>query len=464
MALLEFRLFSISVATMVIGLGFSTSEELGCKSWNSKYEIGNEALKNPVYGSKPEALNIDNVEDLKYILQQIKEINANILKDYPFNSMDDYLEFYADYKSSKKDLESFFKSYKPKFHGRSGFVDFPVELLTQTTKILQKKWKSISHSMFLAATQLKLDIEEEDMKNLNENFLKTIMGKKVNNVFAALKFSLSGHVGHILLNPGFGTNEPILVMKDGGNPLKDNIARHFDVTNDVSFETSKSDNNFIIGRQKNSKDTISDIQYVIYVGLSYCSILDITQKMELLRYDRYLLKRDTLGMTIAGLSFDAFPADHYLDNEENRTVKAFLKDIETNTADIRLIKLSKFNNKLLILAHLSTNERIFLEKIAEHLGTTRSALDDKLHKFADIVHDDDFLKNTYKMLRNVRKTSQVNDEQRSVIDEIVKVPADFSFDMFDDDDEEEDDESFLHWTLRNAMEKIGLKAKEDDDE
>lgn len=409
--------FGLIFLAVIPSLTFGKFIAFRCSFLNEKYEL-NAANQNPVFGSRPMPLKLESKEDFKFLLSEIQRITEGMIADYNLNTVDDYLKFYNDFIKAVKPIDTFYSSYKPLFHGRMGLINFPIELLRKIEKDLDHTYPGIGKSMILAGAQHEyLTFPETELAKIGASRKTASRAKKTNLVFGAIKFVHNVHVGHILLDPGHGVVRPIVVMENGGKPMYDEILWNKDERHNIIYEMFPSVTNIIIARKvsqnaTSTENTKNNAVHVIYVGRSHCTVLDVTQKLDLLSSHRFLIKRNNAGNALAGLSISTLPPSMRDVNKKDPEVNIFTK--VRDGIDVSLnIKLKNFKERETNNEALTSNENKLILTVAHDLGLTAESLYTKLAKLEELMGNDDFLLQLNKIYDNIFKTGP----------QIIKAPS-----------------------------------------
>uniref|UniRef100_A0A8D8QKN6 Uncharacterized protein n=1 Tax=Cacopsylla melanoneura TaxID=428564 RepID=A0A8D8QKN6_9HEMI len=261
-----------------------------------------------VWGNEVEPLVLSNVEELTDLIEQLEQLHRQVSDTLLYNSIDNYIRFYADYNSSGLDFLTFYARYRPRFEPRENCIGLAIEVLDRIYSHLTPRWPNLPSHTYLASCRINVTaewgpewyLEWEAKWGEEENHVESqLIGGDVKHVLAVVKIEVQGRSGYILLDQGYPWASPGVLMLDEQYPQNDVIDVHDD--NELNRLTLLLNNSYVHWEVITSDQTRVRESHLIYVRQPYCSFLDNTEKRDLVRPLHSIVRRNRLGGLVGGV-------------------------------------------------------------------------------------------------------------------------------------------------------------------
>lgn len=376
-------------------------EKFGCKFINNEYALSNEVVHVVRYENTTiYPIQLYTEDQLETLVQQIKFHYGEVKKEVNFNTIDDYMALAEAYERANGSLNFrlFFGNYKPRYQSGVNSVELIIHTLNRIRIKMFPNYTTIAQHIFMAAAQECLTLDTSDVTNLKETFLGTEKGQRITNIFGVVKFMLGTRLGHILFDSGIEIpDDPLVIMHDGLPPSTENKDIYKRERHTIPYSIVESNPFFIMAKIGSIGQYRSILEMLIYLGYPYCSPIDITKKYELLKFDRYLVRRFADGEPHAGIFFHNL---YNLDSKYRLIIKtssfdhfhAFYVDEYSRRKAEFPIPYSQFNVAMDAPVILTSKESFILDKIASKLQMSTSDFYAKLKRVSRLMRNGDFLK------------------------------------------------------------------------
>lgn len=348
------RFYCLLLITVIPTSILGDVSKFGCSFLNDEYEVSENLLQSWGYGKPVEPLKLSDEKDLESLVDEIKKVRGQVFEEYPFNSVDDFLEFYDDVTKAQavSDLGNYLKNYKAKFHPHLDCIGTTLDIIEALSSKMTAKRPSIAKHIYLAAVQFDMHTKLEQLMSVDAAYMNSTVGKRIPRVMIALDFTLGTRLGHLVLDAGYAISpEVLVVMQDGKDPTKANEKLNKREIREFEYEIT-SNKKFIIGKDLELN------YYLIYLGDPYCLPRYIPHKFDLLHYDRSFVKR----------------------NAENEAQAGFYFEAQSQRPIISLLRSSSFKKYTLVAFAGTGAERHDVELLLESFVTKNSTSFDDLNK------------------------------------------------------------------------------------
>ncbi|XP_026681766.1 uncharacterized protein LOC113468780 [Diaphorina citri] len=119
-----------------------TVTKLGCRFLTDGYDLSHPVggkvegktleekyFPTPVWGEGEGAMELTSESELEDLIERIGQIHREVLENIHYNSVDNYLQFYEDYKRSGLDFHTFYAGYRPTFRPHENCIGLAIEVL-----------------------------------------------------------------------------------------------------------------------------------------------------------------------------------------------------------------------------------------------------------------------------------------------------------------------------------------------
>ncbi|KAI5749657.1 hypothetical protein M8J76_009047 [Diaphorina citri] len=334
-----------------------TVTKLGCRFLTDGYDLSHPVggkvegktleekyFPAPVWGEGEGAMELTSESELEDLIERIGQIHREVLENIHYNSVDNYLQFYEDYKRSGLDFHTFYAGYRPTFRPHENCIGLAIEVLERLHTHLTPRWPHLARYTYLASCWMDISAEwinQVEGKITEEIDTRGLPRSGLQHVLGALQINVQGRRGYILIDQGFALESPIVLMLDGMHPHNHIVQRNdFDNFNEYK----------LIGKDlvhwrifRNSTVQILE-QHLINVKRPYCSFLSITEKRDLVRPLRSMVRTNRRGQIEGGFFFEATAPSSNIspavmviwsneDYRSNEDYKIYLEDIVENEQD-----------------------------------------------------------------------------------------------------------------------------------
>ncbi|KAL1464322.1 hypothetical protein WDU94_003980 [Cyamophila willieti] len=369
--------------------GYTLSHNPHSSSWEGK-------LSPPVWGDELEPLILSSVEELTDLIQHFEHLQRQTSDTLLYNSIDNYIRFYADYKSSGLDFLSFYARYRPRFEPRENCIGLAIEVLDRIYSHLTPRWPDLASHTYLASCRINVSAEWEPGWDLEweakweepeaDHVESQMIGRDVKHVLAVLKFEVQGRSGYILLDQGYPWASPGVLMLDNQYPQNDLIDVHDD--NELNRLTLLLNNSYVHWEIISSDRNQVRESHLIYVRQPYCSFLDNTEKRDLVRPMRSIIRRNRQGGLVGGVVIDT---NTVYKNTGKPAVMVLLLNQDREQRVQHFVPLTYLSQSG-IEQNLPNHEDLLILASASYLLNMKSGeLLDKLQQVESILNDEEFV-------------------------------------------------------------------------
>lgn len=348
--------------------------EFGC-DFQKNYEMSPVRLPTPEWGSYSlRSANFQTKEILFSHLQTIKSNLQTVVEKYNFNNYVVFKLFYKNYLSlhTTINFNRIFDTYRPLYRAGETDDSQSVEVLSLIKKKLKSTLPHIDDSIFLCASIA--NPSEELVQSFNQPGRSGESQNYFNHAIGAIKFSIRSNkerIGYILLQPGYGFSNPILVMEDG-QPPHGAFGPYGDT--DLQYSVLPKNKKFIVARSANNI-----CAFLIYVGRPFCTFLDTSSHYEILSKYKKVIKRDAQGATQGGFYFSIEPT--------NRQLTLVLHNAEYPIS----FEKGEVNDLEIYHPIINEKEEEVLTEIGNLLDYKTTLLKKEFSFIGQILHDGEFL-------------------------------------------------------------------------
>lgn len=223
-------------------------------------------------------------------------------------------------------MESFFRKYHPLISAdHHTCVGLSLELIKELS-VLEEQYPGFIDKLFLVSCEECVD----DIISYTSELPDPYDSEK-EHVLLALKFSISGRCGILLLDPGYHIGRVITVMNDGDCPHTGEYlisfkipdfyifyltvvccnAGWFEQSNENScrkeynYEFDFDNEDYVLWQVKENRpnNAVKLISNLIYVKVPYLAPVDVTERMNLVGEFKCVVSRNRVGCLKAGIYF-----------------------------------------------------------------------------------------------------------------------------------------------------------------
>ncbi|KAL1462278.1 hypothetical protein WDU94_014127 [Cyamophila willieti] len=361
--------------------------KLGCKlndDYRKSFDLRTmfSGMKGAEWGSSSiEPMIFDDEKSLENFITDLNEMSASVMKSTTYNDLDQLIKFINAFKfQTKKNLESFYKSYKYKFRPLEDTAVFEMKLIN----MLKIKYPRTANHFYLVTAYM--DAPEKYTDDVNS------LGRDIPNDFfhghvaGAIKISIKSTIdqrcGLILIDLTLGLEKPIILMEDNQYPHYDTTMRGFGKK--INYRFAGPGNSYVLAyiHQELPNENKILSKHLYYVKKPYCSFLEVTFKPNLLIPVHGMLTRMPNGFKKAQVNFRILP--------KKLLGKDFYFNVVTFNANNaegsgRQIPFESFSNNF---TNLGEAERKDIKLAASGLGIPPDLLLGKLEAIKVLIFDD----------------------------------------------------------------------------
>lgn len=229
-----------------------------------------------------------------------------LLEETHYNTVNNFVDFYKTFKKDSKstDLRGFFQSYTPPINRRHHMcVSLAMEVMARISEVCPQ----LSDHLYLVSCEEAVESIQQYILNCKQLGIDNAMyNLEKEHALVAMRVTVAGREGMIVLDPGYHVARAVTVMKDQCYPhtgwfiqshephLKREYCYKFSAMNDDFVEWGERTTR---GDQQNHEVSL------IYIKHPYRTAVDVTVRRNLVYNFRSLLSRDAKGRVCAGIYF-----------------------------------------------------------------------------------------------------------------------------------------------------------------
>ncbi|KAL0275629.1 UNVERIFIED_CONTAM: hypothetical protein PYX00_003427 [Menopon gallinae] len=366
----------------------------GTPPWHSHHELKPEEswpdghpLPLPRWGRPRETFRVDSVEQYEELAATVELTVQQMIEAHNYNTVGNLVRFYEEFRSSGEGkVRTFFRRYRPPITPEHHTcVGLGLELL-QRLRMLHRKFPDVAGKFYLVSCEESID----NFQSYVSADPSTATSEK-EHVLVALKISIAGRNGILLLDPGYHVARVITVMADLTYPHTGWFTQSDEphVRKEYSYAYAENSDyiNWVDIETRNKMGRIS--QSLIYVAKPYLTPVHVTERRNLVYNFRSYLARDTKGHLVAGMYFPV---------KEGASCVVFFQD---GTGKARVT--------IPLNATVRTPGEIHaVRTCGAQLGLAPGQLELLIDKVSAIISDKDFLRQMLDINREINVISQEN--------------------------------------------------------
>ncbi|XP_055373160.1 uncharacterized protein LOC129606706 [Condylostylus longicornis] len=348
-----------------------------------------------------ETLKFDNVWQYEEMNALIEAKLHRMLEVTHYNTVNNFLDFYKAFKKTRRsDLKSFFQFYDIPINRRHHMcVSLAMEIIIRILEIfpdLAKYLYIVSCEEAVVQPQYYIDTcEQIGINAANSNVEKE-------HSLVAMKLSIAGRQGYMVLDPGYHVARAVTVMKDQCYPhtgwFTQSDEKH--CKREYCYNYNIRNTNYIEWCEKETRGDKQEFKVnLVYVERPYRTAIDVTVRRNLVYDFRSLLARDAKGRVFAGLYFPLILSK----NGEQPQFTLFYEGQNNQNVKAKLL-FNVFKNSSKIPDHVTTH----IEQLAPQLNIDKIELLDIFKSIAEVVTDQDFIKQVLSINDDINEMSADN--------------------------------------------------------
>lgn len=346
-----------------------------------------------------EPLVFDNVWQYEDLNSVIEVKLRRLLEETHYDTVHNFIDFYKSFKKTRRsDLRSFFQFYDIPINRRHHMcVSLAMEIVTRIVEIFPELAK---HLYIVSCEEAVMAIQY-----YIENCLEAGMESASSNVekehaLVAMKITIGGRQGMLILDPGYHVARAVTVMKDQCYPhtgwFTQSDEKH--VKREYCYNYSRYSDNFIEWGERETRGEKQEYKVsLVYIERPYRTAIDVTVRRNLVYNFRSLLARNAKGRVCAGIYFPLVP------NCADAQFTLFYDDQNDSNVKVKL-KFNMFKNG----TKIADNVSLHLEHLAQQLNINSIELLDIIKSLAEVVADQDFVTQVLHINEHINEMSADN--------------------------------------------------------
>lgn len=342
-------------------------------------------------------------EDLVALIETTLQ---HMIQETHYDTVNNFIDFYQSFKDSHCDnLREFFQNYSPPVNRRHHMcVSLGMEIVSRVALLRP----DIAEHFYLVSCEEAVEDTISYIAHCEEkNIEAAAWSLEKEHALVAMKISVAGREGLMILDPGYHVARAVTVMKDQCYPHTGFFTQSNEpgCKREYCYTFSHKSDCYITWRERITRNGQQKYEIsIIYVDRPYRTAIDVTVRRNLVYDFRSLLSRDAKGRVFAGIYFPvlANPADanitvFYNEGIDNKILKTKVKfgvfKDPSKVISLKCLTIFQINEKL---SHFQIPDNIMnhLNNLVPQLRIELSALIDMLKTLAEIVNDTDFVKQT----------------------------------------------------------------------
>lgn len=348
-----------------------------------------------------ETLKFDNVWQYEEMNAIIEAKLHRMLETTHYNTVNNFIDFYKAFKKTRRsDLKSFFQFYDIPINRRHHMcVSLAMEIIIRILEIfpdIAKYLYIVSCEEAVVQPQYYIDTcNQVGLNAANSNVEKE-------HSLVAMKISIAGRQGFMVLDPGYHVARAATVMKDLCYPhtgwFTQSNEKH--CKREYCYNYNIRNPNYIEWCEKETRGDQQEFKVnLVYVERPYRTAVDVTVRRNLVYDFRSLLARDAKGRVFAGLYFPLILPK----NGEQTQFTIFYQGQNNQSVKAKLI-FNVFKNQTKLPDHIIAH----IEQLAAQLNMNYSDLFDMLKSLTEVVLDQDFVKQVLSINDDINEMSADN--------------------------------------------------------
>lgn len=217
------------------------------------------------------------------IVAVIDTILQRMLEDTHYDTVHNFVDFYESFRASNcKVLRNFFQVFSPPVNRRHHTcVSLGMEIIARVSEV----FPNVADKMYLVSCEEAVENHLAYIETCAEAGIDHAgFGLEKEHSLVALKISVSGRKGIVILDPGYHVARVVTVMKDEGYPHTGWFLQSDDtnVKRKYCYTMDDESSAFVVWRERTiRKDEIKSEVSLIFVERPYLTAVDVTIKRNL---------------------------------------------------------------------------------------------------------------------------------------------------------------------------------------
>lgn len=228
-----------------------------------------------------------------------------MLEETPYDTVNNFLEFYQSYKKScNKDLKSFFQNYVPPINRRHHMC---VSLAMEIVHRISIACPNVADHLYIVSCEEAVESTQSYVENCDNKKIETAMHSlEKEHAMIVMKVIVNNREGLLLLDPGYHVARAVTIMKDQCYPHTGWFTQSDEshCKREYSYNLSKHSDKFVEWSERvtRGKEQTHEVS-LVYVERPYRTAVDVTVRRNLVYGFRSLLSRNAKGRVCAGIYY-----------------------------------------------------------------------------------------------------------------------------------------------------------------
>lgn len=266
----------------------------------------------PKFGQSPTVVRFNSEDKLKQFIEDATKVYQAVVRGNNLNTLDAFLQLYEDSKKpfaqNASRLLQYFAKYQYKFRARENGLSLAIEVLERVSA-MSDKYPEVRNKGFLASAPSIFQVEEISNYVLpdNESKLMKMHSVKLINAVAAYKIQVQSKTVLVIFNAEYYYGKPIVLVQGlPADPLNSNIGIDRSTKYVHRFFKEYSEDYILVEVYFSNNPNVLFCYEIIYVGKSYCSFMETTDKRYLAHPLKSIFKRGN-GNDFSGFQVNLQP-------------------------------------------------------------------------------------------------------------------------------------------------------------
>lgn len=328
-------------------------------------------------------LHFDSVWEYEDLNATIETKLHRMLEETHYDTVNLFVDFYRAFKRTRRsDLKSFFQFYDLPINRRHHMcVSLAMEIMTRIIEI----FPVLQHYLYLVSCEEQVMSQSDYIESTDEvgGLNSPHANVEKEHAMVAMKISIAGREGVMILDPGYHIGRAVTVMSDQMYPHTGWFTQSKEprLQRDYCYNYCLQNKKFVEWMERETRgDEQSFKSSLIYVEQPYVTAIDVTVRRNLVYNFRSLLSRDAKGRVFAGIYLPVVPNS----NESHFTL--FYDGPNDQRIKVKFM-FNVFKNP----GKIPDNVQQHFSKLAPQLNMKEKELTELCKSLADVINDQDFI-------------------------------------------------------------------------
>uniref|UniRef100_A0A1I8P0V7 Uncharacterized protein n=1 Tax=Stomoxys calcitrans TaxID=35570 RepID=A0A1I8P0V7_STOCA len=329
-------------------------------------------------------LHFDSVWQYEDLIAIIETKLQRMLEETHYDTIHLFNAFYEAFKRTRRsDLKSFYQFYDIPINRRHHMcVSLAMEIMARIVEL----FPVLQHYLYIVSCEEQVASLAEYIETAEEvgGLNSPHANVEKEHAMVAMKISISGREGFLILDPGYHVGRCVTIMKDQNYPNTGwfTQSKEAHIQRDYCYSYSKYSPKYVEWKEREIRgDETNYKSSLVYVEQPYVTAIDVTVRRNLVYNFRSLLSRDAKGRVYAGIYLPLVPNT----NEAHFTLFYEGSNSEQRVKAKFMFNIFKHPNKI------PENVYQHLENMAPQLNMPIKELSKLLISLAEAVMDQDFI-------------------------------------------------------------------------